>query len=237
MSKTRLSIRQLPPFTTERSLKRLAIHAVRTFESEVKNGERQPLTEDELREDTAQPDDNLEQNVNSDSEAEQPKAKKGKRKFKGRDSGVKQAKIVRQSDRIDVLTGKGKSKGYGFLEMNRHSDALRVLRWANNNPAVGKLLEEWWANEVEESIKRIGEEGKKKEQKKGDDEQEDVETRLRRLKDELEQLKSGGGRKGLKVLIIEFSIENAQVVNRRKEKQGVCDIPFPLQWLYTDSNV
>ena len=30
---------------------------------------------------------------------------------------VRQAKIVRQADRVDTLTGKGRSKGYGFLEL------------------------------------------------------------------------------------------------------------------------
>lgn len=218
VSKTRMSIRQLPLFTTERSLKRLGVHAVRAFESEVKSGSREPLTVDELR-DHAEEATGSGQSDASDSEAEKVKAKKRKRKFVGRDSGVLQSKIVRQNDRVDALTGKGKSRGYGFLEMNRHSDALRVLRWANNNPAVGELLEQWWTSEVEEHIKRLKmEDGKKK----GDDTAEDVELRLRRLKDELERLKSGEGKKSRKTLIIEFSIENAQVVNRRKEKMEVC---------------
>ena len=50
ISKTRLSIRQIPLFVTERVLKRLAIHAVRAFEGEVKQGERTALTRDELLE-------------------------------------------------------------------------------------------------------------------------------------------------------------------------------------------
>ena len=50
VSRTRLSIRQLPLFVTERMLKRLAIHAIRSFKSEVKAGSRAALTEDELAE-------------------------------------------------------------------------------------------------------------------------------------------------------------------------------------------
>ena len=69
------------------------------------------------------------------------------------DSGS-EAKIVRQQDRVDVLTGKGRSKGYGFVEMEKHADALRVLRWANNNPAVGKLFDEWYKEELKELLEK-----------------------------------------------------------------------------------
>jgi nucleolar protein 4 len=48
ISKTRLSVRQIPTFVTERMLKRLALHAVKAFESEVKQDLRKPLTTDEL---------------------------------------------------------------------------------------------------------------------------------------------------------------------------------------------
>ena len=48
VSKTRLSVRQLPLFVTERVLKRLAMHAVRVFEDEVKKGARTGLAQDEL---------------------------------------------------------------------------------------------------------------------------------------------------------------------------------------------
>ncbi|KAI5117932.1 hypothetical protein M0805_009440 [Coniferiporia weirii] len=217
VSRTRLSIRQLPMTTTERSLKRLGVYAVREFEKEVKRGERQPLTEDELRE------------VAADDEAvdgEEKDKKKSRGKKGERETGVRQAKVVRQSERVDTLTGKGKSRGYGFLEMKQHSDALRVLRWANNNPDVGQLLEEWWKAEVEDLIKTLGAAAKKPKVKEGDEEsEEDVETRIKRLKKELEHLKSGEGRKSAKTLIIEFSIENAQVVNRRREKMETAKSP------------
>lgn len=195
ISRTRLSIRQIPLFVTERLLKRLSIHAVRAFETEVKKGDRTALTADELA------------NVVEDEEEETPvKAEKdadGKSKKKrllGRRTGVKQAKIVRILERVDPVTGKGRSKGYGFLEMNKHADALRVLRWANNNPEAGPLFEEWWKEELADLIKLE----KAKEPK--DD------ARLQRLKEEAEK----GGKKNTKGnLIVEFSIENIQVVQRR----------------------
>lgn len=139
-----------------------------------------------------------------------------KKKYTGsRKTGVKQAKIVRQQERVDPVTGKGRSKGYGFVEMYKHADALRVLRWANNNPDVGALFEGWWKEELEDLIKLE----KQKVEKDKDD------ARLKRIKEELEK---GGTRKGTKgTLIVEFSIENVQVVQRRsahqKEKaQPVC---------------
>lgn len=202
VSKTRLSVRQIPLFVTERTLKRLALHALRTFQDEVKKGERNGLTPEELEEVTKESDEP------GDSST---KPKVGKR-LQG--SRVKQAKIVRQHERVDPVTGKGRSKGYGFIEMPRHADALRVLRWANNNPAVAPLLSTWWKEELGDLIKL--EKGKK----------DPDEARLKRIKDELEgQVKIPKG-----TLVVEFSIENVQVVQRRanqnKEKPivNVCMI-------------
>ncbi|GJE98227.1 RNA-binding domain-containing protein [Phanerochaete sordida] len=197
VSRTRLSIRQLPLFVTERMLKRLGFHAVRAFEAEVKAGKRSALTEDELTEPAPDAED-----------AEAPPAKdKGKGKAadkKGRSTGVKQAKIVRQQGRVDPVTGKGRSRGYGFLEMSKHADALRVLRWANNNLEVGKLFEEWWKEELGDLIKIE----KKKETKE--------EGRLERMKAELAE---GAAKRARGTLIVEFSIENVQVVKRRVAHQ------------------
>ncbi|EED82733.1 predicted protein [Postia placenta Mad-698-R] len=122
----------------------------------------------------------------------------------GRATGVKQTKIVRQADRVDPVTGKGRSKGYGFLEMIKHADALRVLRWANNNTEAGRLFEEWWKAEVEDLIKI-----EKKKPTKDD-------ARIKRLKEELER---GAPVKSRGTLIVEFSIENVQVVQRRTAQQ------------------
>ncbi|KAI0659162.1 hypothetical protein C8Q70DRAFT_933900 [Cubamyces menziesii] len=209
VSRTRLSVRQLPLFVTERMLKRLAIHSVRAFEAEVKDGKREPLTADELAEPTPAETD-ADGDVKMEGGEEDASPKKGGKvnggKKGGRPTGVKQAKIVRQADRVDPVTGKGRSKGYGFLEMLTHADALRVLRWANNNLAVGRLFEEWWRAELEDLLKAE----KKKEQGKRD------EARVKRIREELEK---GVPPKSKGTLIVEFSIENIQVVQRRAAQQ------------------
>ncbi|KAF7295163.1 Ribosome biogenesis [Mycena indigotica] len=190
ISRTRLSVRQIPLFVTERGLKRLAIHAVRAFQDDVKNGTRLELSTDELAE--------------PDSDGEEPK-KLSKKQLFGRRTGVKQAKIVRQSERVDPVTGKAKSKGYGFVEMNKHADALRLLRWANNNPNVMSLFETWWKEELQDLIKA--------EKAKGENEQDD--TRLKKMQSELE-IES---RKTKGTLILEFSIENITTIQRRDRKE------------------
>ena len=223
ISKTRLSIRQIPIFVTERMLKRLSVHALKAFEDEVKKGSRVGLTADELAsEETAViDDDDVDEKAQQDTEKEKKKQKK--KKFTGPKSSlntpIKQTKIVRQLERVDPVTGKGRSKGYGFIEMHKHGDALRLLRWANNNPQVGTLFEEWWGDELEMLLKlelgkqkQVGKEGEK--EGGGMDE-----ARVKRIKDELESVKSGEGgkkRKAKGTLIVEFSIENVQVVQRRK---------------------
>jgi len=174
---------------------------VRTFEREAKKRSRAGLTEDELAE--AEDD-------HGDDEAvdEEKKAGKGTR-LAGRRTGVRQAKIVRQQERVDPVTGKGRSKGYGFLEMHSHADALRVLRWANNNPDIDRLFAEWRKEELQDLVK--------------------VET-LKEVKDEAritrlkEELGTGGAGKGAGksrgTMIVEFSIENVQVVQRRSIRQN-----------------
>lgn len=181
---------------TERVLKRLAQHAVRSFKAEVKAGDRNELSPDEL----ANPPPTIE----SEEKDNQP-AKKGNR-FAGRATGVKQTKIIRQQERVDAITGKGRSKGYGFLEMYKHSDALRVLRWANCNTAVGPLFEGWYKEEMEDLLKVE----KAKDAKERDD------TRIKGMEDVIENMLAKRARGSL---IIEFSIENIQVVKRRSMKQ------------------
>jgi len=151
ISATRLSVRQIPTFVTERMLKRLASHAVKAFESEVKQDLRQPLTADELAR-VFEREALLGVAVDEDV-VERDEQKGGtKSKFRGRDTGMKQAKIVRQAERVDTLMGKGRSKGYGFIEMHKHADALRLLRWANNNAKVGTLFDVWWKDELDRLI-------------------------------------------------------------------------------------
>ncbi|KAI0746734.1 hypothetical protein C8Q80DRAFT_1177076 [Daedaleopsis nitida] len=208
VSRTRLSIRQLPLFVTERMLKRLAIHAVRTFEAEAKAGKREPLSADELAEpeDAADEDGDVKMKSEEDASASSKKYQK-KGKGKGRATGIKQAKIIRQQDRVDPVTGKGRSRGYGFLELDTHADALRVLRWANNNLAVGRLFEQWWTAELEDLVAA---------EKRKDAAARD-ETRMKRIREEIEK---GAPAKSRGTLIVEFSIENIQVVQRRAAKTG-----------------
>ncbi|KAJ7090185.1 hypothetical protein B0H15DRAFT_938853 [Mycena belliarum] len=196
ISKTRLSVRQIPIFVTERLLKRLAMHAVRAFQDDVKAGLRAGLSADELAEVQAE----------EDGDESKPKQKMSKKMLLGRRTGVKQTKIVRQLERVDPVTGKGRSKGYGFVEMQKHADALRVLRWANNNSDAGPLFETWWKDELQDLIKA--------EKAKSDGERDD--TRLKRLKDELEK---GGAKKSRGTLIVEFSIENITTLQRRNTVQ------------------
>ena len=204
-------------------LKRLAVHALKAFEDEVKKGSRVGLTADELAsEETAIiDDDDVDEKAQQDSE---DKKKMKKKKFTGPKSSntpIKQTKIVRQLERVDPVTGKGRSKGYGFIEMHKHSDALRLLRWANNNPEVGTLFEEWWGDELEMLLKlELGKQKQVADGKEGEKEGGVMdEARVKRIKDEIESVKSGEGgkkRKAKGTLIVEFSIENVQVVQRRK---------------------
>ncbi|KAG8221477.1 hypothetical protein J3R82DRAFT_1690 [Butyriboletus roseoflavus] len=200
VSKTRLSIRQVPLFVTERVLKRLAIHSVREFNSEVKKGIREDLSPDEVAEPTEVDRDG--KDVVKTEHVIEPKKRKAKAL---RLTSVKQAKIIRQSDRVDPVTGKGRSRGYGFIEMHTHADALRLLRWANNNADIGVFFDKWWKEELADLLTK--EKGKKSPD----------EARVKRVKDEMET----SSRPGRGTLIVEFSIENIQVVQRRtaqKEK-------------------
>ncbi|PFH48806.1 hypothetical protein AMATHDRAFT_5445 [Amanita thiersii Skay4041] len=250
VSKTRLSIRQIPLYVTERIIKRLALHAVRMFENEVLAGDRTALSAEELADPGGKPGDHNVEEYNEedkdnaseddDGNANNPsKSAKHKSKLKKlahRKGGrVKQAKIVRQADRVDPVTGKGRSRGYGFVEMHTHADALRVLRWANNNPDVHSLFGKWWREELESLIKA---EKSKSKNKEGEAVEEEAGARLKRLTTELEKEKQkeegmklrggkeeddgdgdGENRRNRGTLIVECSIENVQVVQRRNAIQ------------------
>ncbi|KAJ2751633.1 RNA recognition motif-containing protein [Coemansia pectinata] len=101
MSKTRLTIHNIPRAVDEAALRSAAVSAVGKFKQEVKDNVRQPLSQDEMTE--------------------------------GWDKRphVSQAKIVRSTDRVDVATGKARSKGYGFIEFTTHAHALACLRYLN----------------------------------------------------------------------------------------------------------
>ncbi|KIJ16203.1 hypothetical protein PAXINDRAFT_176279 [Paxillus involutus ATCC 200175] len=206
VSKTRLSIRQIPLFVTERVIKRLAIHSVREFNAEVKKGLRTGLSPDELTEPAKGDEHDAKKDIKEEDNAK-PKKPKSKPE---RLTSVQQAKIVRQADRVDPVTGKGRSRGYGFVEMHKHADALRVLRWANNNPDVGTLFDKWWKEELGDLLK------KEKASESRD------EARIKRIKNEMEA--SSKPPKG--ALIVEFSIENVQVVHRRAAQQEKVVKPY-----------
>lgn len=252
VSKTRLSVRGLPGFVSERVLRKLAGWAVKKFEEEVREGVREGLSKEELVEDVGLGRELIQDQV-QDEDEEGGSGDKTKTRKRGHHQGrgrewrnplITQAKIIRQQDRIDVLTGKGRSRGYGFLELRSHADALRVLRWANLNGRVKELAEGWWLEEVRALIKELEGEIKKgsgKEGKEGKANSGETEARLRRLKTELERLerrdekrdtKEGGSGKAL---VVEFSIENSQVVKRRNEKIEVRFFNFFSVFLFISS--
>ncbi|KAI6045250.1 hypothetical protein EDC04DRAFT_134612 [Pisolithus marmoratus] len=195
VSRTRLSIRRIPLFVTERVLKRLAVHAIKAFDAEVKAQLREGLDPDEL----AEPSQDV---LGTDQrQGETTKSRKQRKKF-GRPTPVKQAKIVRQQDRIDPITGMGRSRGYGFVEMHKHADALRVLRWANNNPETGSFFDTWWREELADLIKEKAKDAPD-------------EARIKRMKDALEN----PSKPPSTTLIVEFAVENVQIVQRRSLRQ------------------
>ncbi|KAL7423249.1 RNA recognition motif-containing protein [Cryptotrichosporon argae] len=202
ISKTRLSIRQLPLFMTERTLKRLAIHAARAFDAEAAAGARAGLSRTEAADDAVS---------ELGGGAAGAKPKRGERQ-----TVVVQSKVVRATDKADPVTGAGRSKGYGFLELRTHRDALKVLRWANNNQDVGALVWAWWKDELKDLKERAQKELKAN---PGD---EALTERVRKIEARLAEgdERSGGGMRGGKTLLIEFSIENVQVVKRRAERMS-----------------
>ncbi|GAA5924541.1 mRNA-binding ribosome biosynthesis protein NOP4 [Sporobolomyces koalae] len=221
ISRTRLSVRQIPLYVTDGMMKRLANHALKQFQIDMKAGLQKPFTEEELA---------FVEDASGMKEPEKVERKKGVPL-----SRVRQAKILRQSDRVDPLTGLGRSKGYGFLELGTHADALRVLRWANANKDVNRLFRVWWREALEKMIDQV----EKGEGKVGKEVKvKEKEERLKRLNEKMAELeeeeklaeekaskreaagKAATGEQGRssKCLIIEFSIENAVTTKRRAEK-------------------
>lgn len=212
ISKTRLSVRQLPLFCTDRMLKRLAIHAIKSFKAEVSEGKRKDLDPDESSDRTFSP-------------LSKP-PKKGELT-----TSIIQAKIVRTLDRPDPVTGLGgRSKGFGFLEVRNFTEALKILRWGNANRDVGKLLMHWHIEELEDLKKRLDSgdatAGKKGHGENNGDDSMAAAARLKRVSQRLAELKEGGAnaarsldkaeRGGL--LFVEFSVENATIVKQRRDR-------------------
>lgn len=128
ISKTRLSIRNLPVKVDDKELKALGISSVQKFKNEVKGNVRTDLTKEEKEEGW---------------------------QYLPR---IKQAKIIRSKDRIDVATNQLRSKGYGFLEFSTHAHALASLRYLNNNPDIfkGKRLIVEFSLENKDVVDRRG---------------------------------------------------------------------------------
>ncbi|KAF8955152.1 RNA recognition motif-containing protein [Entomortierella lignicola] len=150
ISKTRLSIRNLPLKMDEKELRKLGVQAIQKFKNEVKEGKRAHLSQDEMAEGW------------------------DKRVF------VKQAKVVRSKDRVDASTQELRSKGYGFLEYSTHAHALAGLRWLNNNPSLfGEkkcLIVEFSVENVMVNKQRSERETRRiAKRKKGDDGEDDEE--------------------------------------------------------------
>lgn len=191
VSKTRLSVHQLPLFVTDKLLKKMALHAVRSFNDEVKQGTRPDLDEEEKADKT------LSANAKS--------AKDGK--VKPPPSIVVQSKVVLQTDRIDPLTGRGRSRGYGFLELRSFAHALKVLRWANGNKNLGRLLFGWWCEDLGAQRSKLAEV-----------DTDEARLRMKRIDDALHELESRKS-ESRGVLRIEFSIENITTVRKRVLRQ------------------
>ena len=210
VSKTRLSVHQLPLFVTDKLLKHLALHALKSFGHEVKNGEREDLTAEE-KEDTT-----LSSAVRPDSAAS--------RKKRVPPSAVVQAKVVLQNDRIDPLTGKGRSRGYGFLEMRTFPQALKVLRWANANPELASLLTSWWREELAAQQAKLRKQQEAHLAEHATSAADEAGLRIKRIARALQDLEEQGTKaakselRGL--LRIEFSIENVTKVRKRALRQS-----------------
>jgi len=183
ISKTRLSIRQLPLHVTNHHLKKLALTASKSFRNQVKEGPRPMLTPDEIQ------DAKTSINMNFSLAG-----------------AVKQVKVIRNKDRVDLVSGLGKSKGYGFIEMRTHAEALMVLRWLNNNAEANKLTWDWFKEDLQNSLKLK-------------DKEEDKDRRrllIERAKEAEEE--SAGGSRNKQRLIVEFSIENIVTVKRLEKR-------------------
>lgn len=118
ISLTRLAIRNIPHNMDSKELKQLARQAVVGFASDVKEGNRQALSKEELA-----------RGGTEDRDAEHRRKEKGK-------GVVKQAKVVfetKDGKKVDEKTGAGRSRGYGFIEYSSHRWALMGLRWLNGH--------------------------------------------------------------------------------------------------------
>ncbi|WFD29758.1 RNA recognition motif-containing protein [Malassezia sp. CBS 17886] len=200
VSKTRLAVHQLPLFATDKTLKRLALHALRAFTDEVKAGTRADLDEDEKADNT--------QSANAKTPTPTPG------RSRPPPSLVVQSKVVTQAARIDPLTGKGRSRGYGFLEMRTFPHALKVLRWTNANKAVNPLLMQWWREELEAQLAKLNA------QRDSAGAGSEADARRKRLETAIAELGDRSAASEYRgIPRVEFSIENVTTVRKRVLRQ------------------
>lgn len=169
LSLTRLSVRNIPRSIDSKGLKALAREAVVGFATELKQGKRQRLSQEELER-------GGEDMINADLA----------RKNAGKGI-VKQAKVVFESEsggKVSEKGGAGRSRGYGFIEYYTHRSALMGLRWLNGHSIGYSVAQQ--AKGVPHGSKAA-------------------------------QLEAQQDKK--KRLIVEFAIENAQVVHRREDRE------------------
>ena len=120
VSLTRLSVRNIPSHMTSKDLKALARQAVVGFAKDVKQGRRQPLSQEERSRDR-----------------EQMKSAERNRRLKGRGI-VKQAKIIGENGGGDSTKAHDSAQSglrLGFIEYSSHRWALMGLRWLNGSQA------------------------------------------------------------------------------------------------------
>ncbi|KAH0437577.1 hypothetical protein IEQ34_026216 [Dendrobium chrysotoxum] len=244
ISKTRLSVRQLPLFVTDKVLKRLAEFAVKRFDEQVEAGEREDLTTEEIQESrrlakemqrSEDAADAREQRNDGDDENEEDKtsaSKKQQLRLKRKSAlqrrrmtnkggyVVAQSKVIRAKDRLDATTGIGRSHGYGFVEMVTFADALKFVRFANANGNLRKDMLSWYAEELGGMLTKLQKDRDPSKITKEDDEWVARKRRIEKKKAQLEaghvDVEEEGTRGGL--LVVEFSIENVVTVKRRSER-------------------
>ena len=196
LSLTRLSIRNLPRSIAAKDLKFLAREAVVGFAAEVKAGKRQPLSKEELS-----------RGGDEEKEAEAERRRKGK-------GVIRQVKIIEEKPGAG---GGGRSRGYGFIEYVSHRWALMGLRWLNGREVGGGLelpvadipgRREKMAGREKALAATTSAKGKLGKGRKAN------KTKFPEL-----SVDPSLPQERKKRLIVEFALENAQVVHRRKETE------------------
>ncbi|KAJ3153342.1 RNA recognition motif-containing protein [Geranomyces michiganensis] len=197
ISRTRLSVRNLGLKVDDKELKKVAMIAVRKFWDEVRKGLREGMEPEVIKEELAE----------------------GRAEPSGsRRAVLSQAKVLRSKDRIDAATKMPRSKGYGFIEFESHADALACLRWMNNNPKAFRPAPIKDVPVVEAKKGKKSAKNAKKEAaaaalaaKKAKD-AADAATAA----DEDDEITAASASKRP---IVEFAIENRQVLKRRDERR------------------